>query len=87
MGLLTIPLDKQGHFWAGYAIMATLFNISPLIGLVAVLGIAGLKELYDSKHPLTHTADKYDFIATTIGGLVAGVLMMFISRIAGGIVQ
>lgn len=76
--MINIPLDKQGHFLAGYAIMATLFNISFVLGIVTVLVVAGIKEWYDFKHPLLHTADIYDFIATTLGGATALLLMTVI---------
>lgn len=75
---MNIPLDKQGHFFAGYAIAATVFPISTL-GSLAVVGIiAGLKELYDYKYPLQHTADIYDFLATSLGGVCAYGLLTLI---------
>ena len=75
---MNIPLDKQGHFFAGYAIAATVFPITHLGSLAVVACIAALKEWYDFKHPLVHTADVYDFVATTLGGAVAyGILTIF----------
>jgi hypothetical protein len=68
---MKIPLDKQGHFFAGYAIAATAFPITHLGSLAIVAAVATLKEWYDFKHPLVHTADVYDFIATSIGGICA----------------
>jgi hypothetical protein len=35
--------------------------------------IAALKEIYDALHPDKHTADFWDWVATTLGGLVGFV--------------
>lgn len=80
--------DKTKHFLAGYVVGATATGISQIIlpktmkhrKLVAALigfGTSVLigtgKEIYDSKHPLNHTADKNDAFATFAGGAVGSV--------------
>jgi len=57
--------------------VAVIFHLT--IGywsILLVALIAGLKEWYDSKHPDIHTADIWDFIATTLGGVVGSSLFL-----------
>ena len=42
-----------------------------VVAVLAVLLIGVLKEWYDYKHPQTHTADWFDFIADVIGVVAA----------------
>jgi hypothetical protein len=68
-----VPCDKQMHFICGFIIAAVL---TPFIGFYAVAIvaiIAAFKEIYDSLHPESHTADFWDWVATTLGGLVGFV--------------
>ena len=70
-----IPADKQMHFISGLIIAAVL---TPFIGwysVVLVAMIATAKELYDYLHPESHTADFWDWVATTLGGLVGFVVV------------
>lgn len=81
MKLKDVPMDKQAHFWWGWAVSATAF---PLIGwgavfCAAMVGIA--KEFWDSKGH--GTPDKYDFIATAIGGIVGTVACAVIGAVNG----
>jgi hypothetical protein len=80
MLLLTgkIPLDKQAHFFSGYVLgisgaLAASHSISPLLSAIFGLGgavVAGIgKEIYAKQHPESHTADIYDLLATSLGGL------------------
>lgn len=46
-----------------------------LIGTAAGSGMNWLKEKYDARHPATHTADKWDFYAGTLGSAAAGVVV------------
>lgn len=73
-----IPCDKQMHMLCGFIIAAVL---TPLIGFYAVAVvaiIALLKEIYDALHPDKHTADFWDWVATTLGGLVGFVAVALI---------
>ena len=43
--------------------------------LLAVLG-AVTKEIYDYRHPESHTADWKDAVATTLGGLLGYIIYL-----------
>ena len=65
-------IDKQAHFFSGWAISATVF---PYIGWPALLFVAALgyaKELWDKNGHGTY--DLKDFIATCLGGAVGCML-------------
>jgi len=71
---IPVPLDKQTHFVIG-ALLGLVFSV--VIGYWAILIVALIavaKEVYDYKHPLIHTCDFYDWLATTLGGILgAGI--------------
>jgi hypothetical protein len=70
-----VPCDKQMHFVCGFIIAAVL---TPFIGAYSILVvaiIAALKEIYDYMHPDKHTADIWDWVATTLGGVVGFVVV------------
>jgi hypothetical protein len=70
-----VPCDKQMHFTCGFIIAAVL---TPFIGAASVFIvaiIAALKEVYDYMHPDKHTADIWDWVATSLGG-VLGMLII-----------
>jgi uncharacterized protein YfiM (DUF2279 family) len=51
--------------------------VSTLLGFgMSVLAGAG-KEYYDSRHPLNHTADVNDFLATAAGGAIGTLTLKF----------
>jgi hypothetical protein len=68
-----IPADKQMHFISGLIIAAVLTPFIGFYSVVVVAIIAALKEIYDYLHPQSHTADFWDWVATTLGGLVGFV--------------
>jgi hypothetical protein len=72
---IPLPLDKQAHFATGF-IGGALFSLSRCpISSAAVVSIgAGLKEGYDYAHKENHTPDIWDWVATSLGG-VLGVLL------------
>ena len=73
-----IPSDKQMHFWSG-ALTALVWSFS--VGYWAILIvtlIALAKEVYDYKHPLIHTCDFFDWLATTLGGIVGTLITVYI---------
>jgi hypothetical protein len=75
---IPVPLDKQAHFICGLIIAAVL---TPFIGwysVVLVSMVATAKEKYDAKYKDKHTADVWDFVATTLGGLVGFALITII---------
>jgi hypothetical protein len=70
-----IPLDKRLHACVGFALALPLALAGlPAEGLCLALIVGCLKELWDAYHPLTHTADFWDFAATTLGGLFGAVV-------------
>ena len=70
-----VPADKQAHFLCGLVIAAILTPFIGAYSIVVVAIIALLKELYDFLHPESHTADFLDWVATTLGGVVAFVII------------
>ena len=73
-----VPADKQMHFITG---MLGSMLLAFFIGYWAVLfmsliGVA--KEVYDYKHPLIHTCDFFDWLATTLGGILGAGLWQLI---------
>jgi len=77
-------LDKQLHMLGCFALMMMLgYWLAPSQGLIhsvaiaaaVTLSIGACKEWYDYKHPLTHTADWFDFLADSIG-VAAGSLVL-----------
>jgi len=65
------PIDKQAHFWWGWAIAATLYPVSLWLGIFVAALVGAAKELRDSLG--YGTPDVWDFAATALGG-VAGAL-------------
>lgn len=75
---MNIPLDKQAHFFSGAALALALGYVIPAwAAFVIVLCAGAAKEVYDHYHQLTHTADWYDLLATSSGGLVGSVIVFF----------
>ena len=71
---IPVPLDKQAHFMSGMlgSMLLAFFIGYWAILIVALIALA--KEVYDYKHPLIHTCDFYDWLATTLGGILgAGI--------------
>ena len=68
-----VPADKQMHFIGGLVIAALLTPFIGAYSILVVAVIAALKEIYDARHPDKHTADIWDWVATTLGGLVGFV--------------
>ena len=72
-----IALDKQAHALGGAVItLAAGYRLPVLAGFAICIAAGALKEWYDSYHPLTHTADLNDFLATAVGGVVGCVLVL-----------
>ena len=73
-----IPADKQMHFLSG-AILGILFaSVFGWAGILWVAAIACAKEVYDYLNPDKHTADIWDWVATTIGGVLGTVIVLLI---------
>ena len=70
--------DKFMHFISGAIIAAVLTPFIGFYAVVVVAIIALLKEIYDALHPDKHTADFWDWVATTLGGVVGFVIISLI---------
>ena len=70
-----IPADKQQHLLSG-AILGILFaSVFGWISILVVAIIACLKEIYDYEHKSIHTPDFWDWVATTLGGVLGTVIV------------
>ena len=75
-----IPADKQMHGLSGIvggAAMMWLTDIT-IISIAAVAVVAYLKEQYDARHPDIHTPDVWDWVATTLGGVLGTAIVLLI---------
>lgn len=70
-----IAIDKQAHFFSGWAGAATLYPIAGIYALLPVAAAAVAKEWWDAQGH--GTPDKWDAAATVLGG-VAGVLASYL---------
>lgn len=77
--------DKQRHLEICFGLtMALGYLLQMPLALLYAVAIAALvvlvvgfsKEVYDKRHPLTHTADWFDFLADAIG--VAGASLVLL---------
>ncbi len=75
---IPVPLDKQAHFATGAILGAIGVPFIGWWGILVVSLLAYAKEKYDAKHKDKHTADVWDFVATTLGGLVGFALITII---------
>lgn len=75
-----IAIDKQAHFWWGWAVSASLYPLFGWAGLILTAIMALGKEYRDSKGH--GTPDKWDFVATVIGGIVGSLAVSVIIYIA-----
>jgi hypothetical protein len=70
-----VPADKQMHFIGGLVIAALLTPFIGAYSIVVVAIIALLKEIYDYLHKDIHTPDFWDWVATTLGGVLGMVIV------------
>ena len=75
-----VPADKQAHFASGFILGIVLFLLTGnfAISFVSVSLVAMFKEVYDLLHRNTHTPDVWDWVATTLGGLLASLLFSMV---------
>jgi hypothetical protein len=66
-------IDKQAHFWWGWAIAATCVPLGNVLFAAAVAALLGAgKEIWDKRR--NGTPDFYDFAATAAGGAVGALV-------------
>jgi hypothetical protein len=80
---LTIPLDKQAHFFAGSTLVLVFAIFGHFFaGLCVAIALGAVKEWWwDRIHPQTHSVDPWDFAATVSGGLAAFALALIAWRL------
>jgi hypothetical protein len=71
--------DKRKHFLAGFIIALLVGILNPLVGVIAGLVAAFLKDWWDSKGH--GTVELYDIIFTDLGTLVAFPLAFIIHNL------
>ncbi len=73
---IPVPLDKQAHFASGALLGIAMFMLTDSIGIsfVSVSLVAMFKEIYDLLHRNKHTPDVWDWVATSLGGLLGTLL-------------
>lgn len=81
-----IPLDKQAHFLSGAVLVFMLTHIGghfanvnkvAIWALVFSIAVGAWKEWWwDARHPTENTVDFYDFLATSLGGLFAFLVII-----------
>ena len=70
------PIDKQAHFWWGWAIAATAYQLGLVVAVLVAATLGAAKEIWDRNGH--GTPDVKDAIATAVGGLagaIAGALV------------
>jgi len=73
--MITIPSDKQAHFFLGAAVASTVALYSnPLLGLGLCFVVAVGKELYDATG--RGTPEVWDAVATMLGGALVLPLIL-----------
>ncbi len=78
---MKFAIDKQAHFWWGWAIAATLYPINPWFATIAAVIIGTSKELRDSLG--YGTPDVWDFAATALGGAAGALCCVVLKSISG----
>lgn len=73
------PIDKQAHFWWGWAIAATLCPVSIWLGIFAAVVVGALKEVWDTQGH--GTPEVKDFLATTYGGATGAFFYLLLTSL------
>jgi hypothetical protein len=75
------PIDKQAHFWWGWAMAATLAPIDTWFAILVAALMGAAKEVWDKKH--AGTPDIRDFGATALGGAVGALCCLILETVSG----
>jgi VanZ family protein len=75
---IPLPLDKQAHIATG-AIGGVAIScfLGFYAGVAIMTTIAFAKEAYDA-HNTGHTSDVWDWVATTLGGIIGSLVILII---------
>jgi len=72
-------IDKQAHFWLGWAIVATLHPIGVWFAIFTASVVGAGKEVWDKRGH--GTPDAKDFAATALGGAVGGLCCLLLTSL------
>lgn len=72
-------IDKQAHFWWGWAIAATLYLVSLWFAILVAALMGACKELWDAQGH--GTPDAKDFAATAFGGVAGAVCCLLLTSL------
>ena len=72
-------IDKQAHFWWGWAIAATVHQLGLVTAVLIAAVLGAAKEIWDRQGH--GTPDKNDAIATALGGLVGALAGALVTAI------
>jgi hypothetical protein len=78
---MNFPIDKQAHFWWGWAVAATVYPFGFWFALLCAVFVGAAKELWDKQGH--GTPDIKDFYATALGGLIGAVLCVVFGAVSG----
>lgn len=78
---MNIPMDKQAHFWWGWAVSATIFPLGFWFAILCAALVGAAKEVWDKRGH--GTPDKFDFLATALGGIVGAIVCSAIGAVHG----
>jgi hypothetical protein len=77
---MKIPaIDKQAHFWWGWAIAATLYPIGLWFAILTAALVGAGKEVWDKRGH--GTLDIWDFAATALGGVVGAFCCLVLTSL------
>lgn len=77
---MNFPIDKQAHFWWGWAIAATVTPAGMVTAIFLAAALGAAKEFWDSKGH--GTPDKLDWVATAVGGIAGALVAHAIAAVA-----
>jgi len=72
-------IDKQAHFWWGWAIAATLYPIGVWFAVFTAALVGAGKEVWDKRYG--GTPDPKDFAATALGGAVGALCCLLLTSL------
>ena len=76
---LKFPIDKQAHFWWGWAMAATLYPLGLWFAICTAALLGAGKEVWDKRGH--GTPDVKDFAATALGGAVGGLCCLVLTSL------
>ena len=76
---MKFPIDKQAHFWWGWAVSATVYPQGFWLAIFCAVVVGAAKELWDKKGH--GTPDVWDFAATALGGAVGGLCCLVLTSL------